>query len=109
MPTRIERLCKNVADGAKLLDKVFPDWHLKVDPNKLKIRRCRDCVLGQLYGNFGEGLTRLMNIDDDELVQAIGYGFAYDARSDYLEAGEYSLEEIWIQEIRQRREKVNVV
>jgi hypothetical protein len=44
--------------GAALLDEVAdPDWREQLDLATLNMQNCEECVLGQLYGDYGEGLA----------------------------------------------------
>jgi hypothetical protein len=49
MQTRIEK-------GMALLDNIAPDWHWRIRPRILDIQDCDDCVLGQLFGGYTEGM-----------------------------------------------------
>lgn len=52
-------IAKEVKQGAKFLDKVYPDWDTKIDTEKLDIANSNRCVFGQLYGNFSTGMVML--------------------------------------------------
>lgn len=41
--------------GAELLDRIRPGWHNEIDLDTLEVSDFERCVLGQLYGNYGEG------------------------------------------------------
>lgn len=43
---------KRVARGVKWLDANAPGWTLKVNPDTLDLGTSRDCVLGQVYGDY---------------------------------------------------------
>jgi hypothetical protein len=55
--------------GVALLDEKFPIWHAKINLNTLALCDYWWCVLGQLYGSYGEGLRALGIEDDDVLVR----------------------------------------
>ena len=52
-------IAKEVKQGAKFLDKVYPDWDTKIDTEKLDIANSNRCVFGQLYGHFSTGMVML--------------------------------------------------
>lgn len=45
--------------GAALLDRLCPGWADRIDPARLDFRRPKTCLLGQLYGTYARGRTRL--------------------------------------------------
>ncbi len=45
--------------GSALLDRHQPGWYRLINPATLNIASGRDCICGQLFGGFGEGLTTL--------------------------------------------------
>jgi hypothetical protein len=51
---------ENVARGAAILDELRPGWYQDIDLEKLDLISSWHCVLGQLYGHFGEGLQATM-------------------------------------------------
>lgn len=48
-----------VERGAALLDEKVPGWAARVDVDTLALFDCTFCVLGQLFGDFGDGLDEL--------------------------------------------------
>lgn len=48
-----------VKKGAALLDKEVPDWRGRIDTFKLDIESWTQCVLGQVFGAYDEGLDQL--------------------------------------------------
>jgi hypothetical protein len=48
---------ERVANGIAYLNKNDPGWQERVDLSELNIDSCRDCVLGQLYGDFLSGIS----------------------------------------------------
>ena len=48
-----------IAAGMALLDEQDPGWRESIDTATLTLRDGCDCVLGQRYGVFGDGLTAL--------------------------------------------------
>lgn len=51
---------ERVERGAALLDKHNPDWYMAVSLQGLRMSSCSECVLGQLYGDYGAGLDKVM-------------------------------------------------
>lgn len=48
-----------VVKGAKFLDSVRPGWHDEVNIDNLKQIMPMNCVLGQVYGHYDDGLNEL--------------------------------------------------
>jgi hypothetical protein len=48
-----------VAAGAALLDMKRPGWREEIDTDRLDVQFYDTCILGQLYGEFDEGLLAL--------------------------------------------------
>jgi hypothetical protein len=48
-----------VARGARLLDQVRPGWADMIDMEVFDIEDLRYCILGQLFGGWADGCTRL--------------------------------------------------
>lgn len=45
--------------GARALDVAWPGWHEIVEPSAIDLSSERLCVLGQLFGTYEAGLSRL--------------------------------------------------
>jgi len=45
--------------GAKFLDREQPGWETLIDLNELHMNDCTQCILGQLYGWYDDGLSAL--------------------------------------------------
>lgn len=75
---------KSVVQAAKILDKKKPNWFRKVNLKRLDMLSPWNCILGQLYGDFTDGLFAL-GIDLTAL-------FVY-------------YEDEWISEINKRRRR----
>lgn len=54
-----EEIDQRVLDGAAFLDEHHPGWAAKIDVKKLCLQDCSQCVLGQVYGDYDDGLTEL--------------------------------------------------
>lgn len=62
-----------VAEGVKFLDEnASSDWRSEIDLDNLRLESCEVCVLGQIFGQYEDGLSEL-GIDSYE---ATGYGFS---------------------------------
>ena len=106
-----------VREGAALLDERRPGWRGAIDVERLDLGSCFNCVLGQLYGQFGYGMLTLLDVDDDELTntdralaRALGfiadsapYGWDTGSRATASVANreaELALREAWLEVIR---------
>lgn len=81
---------ERAAAGAALLDTKRPGWAREIDCATLDIATGRWCVLGQLYGGYGTGLT-VLEIGSPSLM-----GFAVSNERE-------ELNEAWREEIARRR------
>ena len=45
---------RHVRNAARVLDKVIPGWHRRVDLEKLNMNECTMCMLGQTFGEDAE-------------------------------------------------------
>lgn len=77
-----------VTNGAKLLTEHFGDesWKGRIDPDTLVMSNTCKCVLGQLFGNFYDGVEKL-GFPDDANTSAWGFDITLgDGRYDDLQA-----------------------
>lgn len=63
-----------VANGMSFLDAEKPGWRSELNLSRLNVASCDVCVLGQLFGDYDDGLTEL-GIDNTEAKR---YGFNTD-------------------------------
>lgn len=57
---KIEKeVSERVLNGVTFLDETVPDWREKIEPISLNVADGNNCVLGQVFGNFGDGLIFL--------------------------------------------------
>lgn len=49
----------NVARGVELLDSRFANWRKVIDLDKLDMLSLDNCVLGQLFGSYSNGVSAL--------------------------------------------------
>jgi hypothetical protein len=91
-----EEIDERVLDGAAMLDEHHPGWAAKIDVDKLCLKDCSSCVLGQVYGDYEDGL------------QILGRGNQYDLgfnmRNGEDEEGWALLQRHWEREIRSRQQ-----
>lgn len=69
-----------VARGAELLDRVRPGWHREITADRLAMDSCNQCILGQIYGDYGRGLKILMRFDLEVFDRSERFGFEADSR-----------------------------
>lgn len=48
---------REVRIGAKLLDRLYPGWAYEIDLDRLDLLDPRQCILGQLVRNDGDGTS----------------------------------------------------
>jgi hypothetical protein len=89
---------ERVARGAALLDQYRPGWTGEIDVHELRIESGSDCVLGQLYGDYGEGRERI-GILNSTHAEALGFTGG--------KSGWYGLNEAWRELIEDRRNPVS--
>ncbi len=96
-----EQLEGYVDAGIALLDEkcAFKDWRGKVDLERLNVRSSSDCILGQIYGCYGEGLHDLSFSKSSYLYGFIS-GFMHWGLEEEKEVEEI-LEEIWREKLCQ--------
>ena len=48
-----------VTRGAEMLDRQRPEWYREIDMARLNIASGKDCICGQLFGDYGVGAREL--------------------------------------------------
>ena len=86
-----------VRRGEGKLDEVNPNWYTQVNPLTLDMHDIDNCVLGQVYGDYAHGLSRLW-LDDPSRT----YGFTTFCEDDLIAWGE-TADRYWREEIEQRK------
>lgn len=85
-----------VKRGMALLEEKYgPEWASKVDLDILDLGSSSSCVLGQVYGDWSEGVEALgLNTDGGDLDDS---HFGFDSQGDetYAELGR-----VWVRELR---------
>ena len=117
----VTELRENVERGASRLDQRRPNWYSQIDCKTLDLSCGCDCVLGQLYGFYGEKgiaavvggwVRRLVNGYDKTAAR---YGFDihgevedWACRNDYsnytarINVLYHKLDALWIDQIKKR-------
>lgn len=62
-----------VKAGAAFLDVVKPGWTKKINLDELDLTGTYTCVLGEIYGDYGKGLTSLGLIAGTEIPDNLGF------------------------------------
>lgn len=89
--------------GANLLDQNNPGWADRIDRKLLDINNLRQCVLGQLYQHFNNGITTLF--PETGWQGAVECGFdARDGSMEKQKAEGEKLTTIWDKLILERRQ-----
>lgn len=95
---------RRVAAGVKYLDEVKPGWVLQVDPDTLNLSSDSYCVLGQVYGRYGDAPAVATRYLGARARWAYRHGFL---RSESWKYGVYedqrALTAEWRRVLRQRR------
>ena len=90
---------QRAAKGAKLLDGRRKAWWRKIDTDTLDLGSCGDCILGQLYGDFGRGMRLLkLNSSYDDNDDDEKFGF-------YLSGRSGALKQAWMEEIQKQADE----
>lgn len=100
-----ERLTAAVDKGVELLDQQQPGWRDRIDVSSLDMHQGGSCVLGQLFGDYFDGRSKLgLNADD-----AIDHGFmalivqgedlSWEDRSELHEAQWATLDHLWTEKV----------
>lgn len=67
---------EQISAGMKMLDYAKPNWRKDLDLDVLCMSDMRRCVLGQLYGDFSDGVFYLSGLSGLEKWEwAQGFGF----------------------------------
>jgi hypothetical protein len=86
------------AYGAALLDRVNPGWHERINLADLDMSSACQCVLGQLYGWYEDGMTAIGLDGETQLT----HGFAGDPASNQFSEKYWRLDEQWVREVAHR-------
>lgn len=89
-----------VAAGSNWLDVIHRGWDEDINLDTLTIDSCDQCVLGQLFERYGDGLEAL-ELDDDDAVE-----FGFDRHTSEHPDVYDDLTAAWMDAIRARRQAV---
>lgn len=68
----LSTVADRVAAGAAWLDDHQPGWVDRIDAAQLDLEDCKECVLGQLFGDFAVAVRHQFG-NDDEMVSRLGF------------------------------------
>jgi hypothetical protein len=95
---------KVVAVGGAFLDTMRDDdWRSEIDTHNLSLASTTRCIVGQLYGEYDDGL-RALGINN---VKARGYGFE-SGYTDDTSVGSYALNDAWKEYLAQPASGVRI-
>lgn len=95
--------------GIKLLDEKTPGWEKKIDFDTLRLNSFMNCVLGQVYGDYFQGVRTLFPGMDTSLFvgeadrEAAKYGFYPDENTDWYEVNPTAM---WVESINRKLSQV---
>lgn len=96
---------RSIEAGAKMLDKAAPDWHARVDMEKLSFLNCgiRSDILSLVFGSYFDGL-KAIDYDNSELRErsindGFNWGNPFVWGNDYAEIAKV----FWYEEMEKRR------
>ena len=107
----IDLLRERVSGGAEFLDEVDPGWAASIDPSTLDLTGCDECILGQRFGGFREGMdklgltlsvTRVLGLNYDPRPAGWQGPLPGSREAERDEADQ--LRTFWLEEIRERTE-----
>lgn len=87
-------LKEKIKKGARFLDKKVPKWWRKINTSTLDIDSCEDCILGQLFGYYENGIKEL-NLETGKNTDGMAFN--------NLNPGNPQQTNFWIDEILKRR------
>lgn len=97
---------REVQKGAALLDQHRPGWERGIDPSSLVIYHIERCILGQLYGDYGDGKDALLGEGWEMIVSwevSAAHGFTVSPGREYLWNPEWlALRDAWLALLAER-------
>ena len=105
---RVSELRTRVARGILELDRSYRGWFRKIDPHTLDIASSENCVLGQIFGRFADGVRLLSGREMFGTWYAEERGFMADLGSSHFASDSGILTDLWVLVIRERLEAVHV-
>lgn len=98
-------VAERVARGAALLDHEDPGWWQRIDVSGLDLASCQACVLGQLFGEFNDGVEAVFPRRLDKVDKRIGFAASrgFDVIDDVASDSFDALTAAWLDLINERR------
>lgn len=95
-----------VKKGVNWLDKNHPNWVFNIELDKLNMRDCVDCVIGQAVGYYASTVRDAAGVGSP-MEWSVEHGFTLpwptnDFEGETLEARWSQLETIWSEEVQRR-------
>ena len=87
---------ERIRQGVEFLDQDSPGWEEVISLVGLHLSSCYNCILGQVYGYYAEGVRRLDALELDPVECGFDCGITED--TSYRE-----LQQVWKDYIRERR------
>jgi hypothetical protein len=102
-PQHPERNIERVNRGIALIDQKYPHWWRVLDLETLDLRSTKNCVLGQVAGDYLDGLVTMFGGDGDyvQYQMAVNHGFDTNTWSDAAQ-----VEALWKQAAGERQAKL---
>ena len=92
---------KHIARGMNLLEQKEPQWIERINVERLDINSYFDCVLGQVFGEFDEGVIKL-ELDLAGTANKTATSWSHGFRPILLEDGQ-RLTNLWVETINAKR------
>ena len=83
-----------IRKGIKFLDSEIPKWRRLIDRDDLDLSDPRNCIMGQIFGDYDRGRD-ILGLDLEE-SEAMGFGL-HDAKMD--DADKYESEYYWLTDL----------
>ena len=99
---------KRAGRGAVYLDRMLPGWYRRIDLDTLCLGDGINCILGQLYGSFLEGLSWSLVLESTPYRFApirLGFMCVWGVCQALQEQDYEYLNQAWREELQQRAEK----
>lgn len=99
---------QRVQKGARMLDKYRPGWAIEINISDFNITSPTECIIGQLFGDFSNGVHALRALGASVDIRKLGFmiqtssiwnGFC-DIDTDYI-----NLQKEWVAEINARAQE----
>lgn len=105
---QVPTIRETVQQGAAFLDQHVPEWAKKIDIYTLNMRDMQNCILGQLFGDWANGLAGFGN--GWNWISEHGFILLYDTANEndlpaywkLLKERYLALTEMWREEVTKR-------